>query len=139
MTHPLDASIAPTPALTRGKLIFRDLMKMMSGALMPAAATIIFNFLNFFVENHQANPLPKPGDSVYDVTIGCVFAIFGIGVSTNDAEIGRTLLVTAVMLLIVVILGETVGPIFWNWNRLLLVWVMNAVSFVALMVAIKLG
>jgi hypothetical protein len=107
------------------------MIKILSGALVPSLATLVFNLLNFFIENYRLNPLPHPSDSTYDFSVGCIFAIFGIGVAATNPDHGRYLMTLAIILLLLLIFGEVLAPTFLYWNKFVIIWVFNVVSFTA--------
>jgi len=114
------------------------MVKILSGALVPSLATLVFNLLNFFIENYRLNPLPHPSDSTYDFSVGCIFAIFGIGVAATNPDYGRYLMTLSIILVLLLIFGEVLAPTFLNWDKFLIIWVLNALSFTALSIAIAI-
>jgi hypothetical protein len=109
--------------------------KISAGALIPSFATIIFNILNFFFENYQISPMPHLQHSVFDIGVGCAFALVGVCVATKDHALTNTFLIVFVFLLLI-ILGGQVLVVLLQWSKLVVVWVTNAICFVALSWAI---
>jgi len=64
-------------------------LKITAGAAVPTIATVIFNVLNFFVDNYRNPHLPELSDSTYDVAVGCAFAILGICLAYLDRSFRR--------------------------------------------------
>jgi hypothetical protein len=55
------------------------LLKIVSGAMIPALATIIFNLLNYFVETYRATQInPDLSASVYDIAPGLTIHQFSV-------------------------------------------------------------
>lgn len=110
--------------------------KILGQALVPSGATVIFNLLSFFFENFHANPIPKPGASSYDFGVGCVFAIFGIGITASGAHISKGLINLSMILLLGLVFLELLAPAIWDWDKLSMIVLVDAVSFVCLCIAI---
>jgi hypothetical protein len=109
--------------------------KLTAGAFIPAAATIIFNILNFFFENYRSNPLPKMPESVFDVGVGCAFSLVGVCVTAKEHALSKTFLLIFVGLLLL-ILGGQVLVVFGHWEKFYIVWFTNLICFITLSWAI---
>jgi hypothetical protein len=109
--------------------------KITAGALIPAIATIIFNTLNFFLENYQRNPIPGLQASVFDFGVGCAFSLVGVCVATRDHALTNTCLIIFVSLLLL-ILGGGLAVIFLGLSKVAVIWMTNVVCFIALCWAI---
>ena len=108
------------------------LLRIVAGVLIPSSATIIFNILNFFVENHHTSPLPKPNESVFDVAVGCTFALFGVGIATRERNRGEGLIVASVLLMLAIIGVEILAPVFLQLPKSWAVLAMDGAAILAL-------
>ncbi len=112
------------------------LVKLGAGAVIPSAATIIFNLLNFFFENHQTHPLPTASASTYDIASGCIFSLVGISVAVKDRAMESKLLVLSMLLILLWLGGDFLVPAFLSVDQLYMVPVVDAIAFGALCWAI---
>jgi hypothetical protein len=112
-------------------------LKITAGAFIPSAATIIFNLLNFAFENYDKHPRPKPSESAFDIAAGCAFSLIGICVTVKNSSVSNRLLVIFACLILFLIAGDMLAPMFLDLNRLLMVVIVNTVSFAALAYAIS--
>lgn len=110
-------------------------LKIVAGAAIPAIATLIFNLLNFFVDNYRNPKPPELSDSTYDVAVGCAFAILGICFAA-DKETNFKLVVLLVSLILAV-LASDVLYLAAHWNRLYLIILVNCISLAGLAWAIS--
>lgn len=78
-------------------------LKIVAGVLIPSLATIIFNVLNFLVDNLHTSPFPPISESVFDVSVGCTFALLGVGITSRSRNIGERYTVIAVFLILVIL------------------------------------
>jgi hypothetical protein len=109
--------------------------KLIGAVLIPSIATIIFNILSFFFEHYSTIPLPRPTESVYDVSVGCAFSLIGIAVTAKDREITRKLVISFVVILFLILSGFLI-PVFLGWPKLYTVWAINIISIFLLSWAI---
>ena len=109
-------------------------LKIAAGAAIPAIATLIFNLLNFLVDNYRNPNPPEVSSSTYDVAVGCAFAILGICFGA-DKDTNLKLIVLLVTLILAVLAGDVVY-LALHWNRLGLIMVINFFSFLGLAWAI---
>lgn len=110
-------------------------LKIVAGAAIPTVATLIFNLLNFFVDNYRNPQPPEFGDSIYDVAVGCAFAILGICFSNADRETTLKMVVLLVALILAVLAGDVLY-LAYHWNRLGLIFAIDFLAFVGLAWAI---
>jgi hypothetical protein len=116
--------------------MYMSVVRVASGALIPSVASIVFNLLNFFVDNAGKTPMPHPTESAFDISVGCVFSILGIAITSDSKDASRWLFVCAILILLASILCEILGPAFWQWDKNIFVWIVNAISFAVLSAAI---
>jgi hypothetical protein len=109
-------------------------LKITAGAAIPTIATVIFNVLNFFVDNYRNPKPPELSDSTYDVAVGCAFAILGICFGA-DKETALKLVVLLVSLILATLAGDVLY-LALHWNRLGLIFAVNLLSFAGLAWAI---
>ena len=107
-------------------------LRIVAGVLVPSFATIIFNILNFFVENYHASPLPRPNETVFEVAVGCTFALFGIGIGAEERNRGERLIIISVLLMLAIIGVEILAPIFLRWHKFYSILVMDTTAILAL-------
>ena len=113
-------------------------LKIAAGAAIPTIATLIFNLLNFFVDNYRNPNPPQLSDSTYDVAVGCAFAILGICFGADKETTLK--LVVLIVTLILAALASDVLYLAFHWNRLGLIFAVNLLSFAGLAWAIaKVG
>jgi hypothetical protein len=86
--------------------------KITAGALIPSAATIIFNLLNFLFENRQTIPLP--------VAVGCASTLIGICVATKEQATSNKLIIMFSGLILLIIGGELLAPVLLNVKKSML-------------------
>ena len=132
MSATQQGSISPSPAL---KIDAAVVVKIMGGAAIPSAATIVFNLLNFLFDNFGKTPLPSVSESTFDIAVGCSFAIVGICITTADRET-MLKLVFLLVALIFLVLGEHLVDVFLRWNRIVLTMGVNIIAFIGLSWAI---
>jgi hypothetical protein len=87
-----------------------------AGLLIPSFASMIFNALNHLVEKGKDVPIPL---TTYDISLGCVFTIVGVAVSTQEGDKAKLLFLAFIVLLLVlittnIILVNVLGPRF-HW------------------------
>jgi hypothetical protein len=109
-------------------------LKIAAGAAIPAIATLIFNLLNFFVDNYRDPNPPKVAESTFDFAVGCAFAILGICFGA-DKETTLKLVVLLVSLILATLAGDVLY-LMLHWNRLGLIIAVNALSLLGLAWAI---
>jgi hypothetical protein len=109
--------------------------KIAAGALIPSFATIIFNYLDFFFDNYMFSPMPVTPASVFDIGVGCAFSLVGVCIGSKDHALTNSFLIIFVFLLLL-ILGGGLIVVLGHWNKLLMVWIVNVICFVALTWAI---
>ena len=132
---PVPDHVSVEPAPETGSTIVSLVSKVFGAVLIPSVATIIFNLLNFFFENYQTNPLPPLNASVYDISVGCAFSLIGIAVTVKDRDLTQQFIILFVVLLFLV-LGGLIIPVFVHWSRLYTVWCINILSLFVLSWAI---
>jgi len=123
-------------------------MKVVCGAIIPALATIIFNLLDYFVENGLPKlqpicsvaagcPLRDEGlpYAIFDIAPGCAFAIVGICVNLQDRKIMLNLLVALVFLILAILAGDVLFLIARGY-RLPFIIAVDVLAFVGLSWAI---
>ena len=113
--------------------VTNSFLKITAGALIPAFATIVFNFLNVIAESvEKGGPLPEVGASIFDVAVGCIFAIIGICVTcSNQSKILR-MVVVCVGLILVTLFADMVLPVFYHFNKYNMVIVADFFALLAL-------
>jgi hypothetical protein len=129
------AGVLPAPEAETASTILTLVSKVFGAVLIPSVATIIFNLLNFFFENYQKTPLPPLTDSVYDISVGCAFSLIGIAVTVRDSDLTRQFIMLFVVLLFL-IPGGLIIPVFAHWSRFYTVWSINLMSLFVLSWAI---
>ena len=107
--------------------------KIAAGALIPSAAAIIFNLLNFAFENRDKNPFPLPGVSNFDIAAGLAFSLLGMCVAMSDpAKINKLFMLFA-SLIIIIIAGDMLLPLFFPAvSKIYFVSVVNICALFAL-------
>lgn len=112
-------------------------LKILSGGLIPSAAIIIFNILNHVFDHLGEKALPDLPESAFDISVGCAFTIFGIGVSAKEhAKSNETLVLFAILLLIIIVV-ELIMPTFKFLAKFDAVLLINFVSFASLCYALS--
>ncbi len=106
-------------------------VKITAGALIPSFATIVFNLLNFILENYSKRPLPGIDPADYDIAAGCVFSIIGICVTAKEHAISSRLAVTCVFLILFVLFGDIL-PTLLQVSKFLMVVIVDGVALAAL-------
>jgi hypothetical protein len=107
-------------------------LKIIAGALIPAAATIIFNLLNFLFENYSVKQIPSINVSNFDVAVGCTFSIIGICVAAKEHETSNRLLIIFTALILILIAGELLMPIFLHIDKLYAICAVDLLALFAL-------
>ncbi|MGE0258233.1 MAG: hypothetical protein AB7H71_03545 [Alphaproteobacteria bacterium] len=107
-------------------------LRIVAGVLVPSFATIIFNILSFFVENYHTSPLPRPNETVFEVAVGCTFALFGIGIGAEERNRGERLIIVSVLLMLTIIGVEILAPLFLQWPKFYSVLIMDTLAILAL-------
>jgi hypothetical protein len=107
-------------------------LRIIAGVLIPSAATIIFNLLNLLVDKNPGGTTPELPASVFDVAVGCTFALFGIGIATRDRHISNVLIISSVALIMATIAIEILVPAFLHLNKIGAVLTMNGIAVLVL-------
>lgn len=107
-------------------------LKIVAGVLIPSLATIIFNVLNFLVDNLHTSPFPPVSESVFDVSVGCTFALLGVGITSRSRNIGERYTIVSVLLILAIIAVEILAPVFLHWQKAVAIFTMDALSMLAL-------
>ena len=110
--------------------------KITVGAFIPCFAAVVFNALNFIIENKGTKPLPPLSESIFDFSSGCAFAIVGIAVTCRKTDKVAKMFVVFCLLLLMILTTDIILPAILNWNKFWLIWLTNVVSFAALAWAI---
>jgi hypothetical protein len=71
--------------------------------------------------------------------VGCAFAIVGICVATQDRDISNALLVMLLVIILIVIFGDTIIPIFMQYDRLMMIIIVDIIALIALIVAVSIA
>jgi hypothetical protein len=122
--------MTPPPSPETGQP-YPVMWKIAAGALIPALATIIFNAINFVFENLHKGAVPPVQESVYDFSAGCAFSLIGVCVAIKDRTTANKIFIVFSALLLI-ILGCQVAVVVWGMKKLVMIWIANIVSFVAL-------
>jgi hypothetical protein len=128
-------AMLPAPEEETASTIITLVSKVFGAVLIPSVATIIFNLLNFFFENYHKDPLPPLTDSVYNISVDCAFSSIGIAVTVGDSDLAKQFIILFVVMLFL-ILGGLIMPVFAHWSRFYTVWCINLISLFVLSWAI---
>jgi hypothetical protein len=104
----------------------------MAGALIPSLAVIIFNLLNFVFDNYENIPRPHLPKSVFDISVGCAFAIVGIAVTAKEKELMARLTVGSIIVILAILGVGLILPFFLIIEKGLAIWLVNILSFFVL-------
>jgi hypothetical protein len=110
------------------------ILNIVSGALIPTFAGIIFNILNIFVDAFPSGT-PNIASSAFDISSGCVFAIVGLCVSLKSGEKLLSFVILITLLFLAMVLGDVLYFII-KTHRVPLVLTVDLIAFSALCWAI---
>jgi hypothetical protein len=115
------------------------ILNIVSGALIPTFAGIIFNILNIFVDAFPSGT-PNIASSAFDISSGCVFAIVGLCVVGLCVSVkSREKLLSFVILITLLFLAMVLGDVLYfiiQTHRVPLVLTVDLIAFSALCWAI---
>jgi hypothetical protein len=123
----------------------RDLViKIISGAMIPALATVIFNLLNYFIDSYEKpacnNSLSELSSSVFDIAPGCAFAIVGLCMNVRDVALILRFLVCIIFLILLILAGDMLFLVMKDQilkdHRIHLILTVDLLSFIGLSWAI---
>jgi hypothetical protein len=69
---------------------------------------------------------------VFEVAVGCTFALFGIGIGAEERNQGERLIIISVLLMLAIIGVEILVPVFLGWHKFYSVLIMDTVAILAL-------
>jgi hypothetical protein len=108
-------------------------LKITAGVLIPAFATVVFNFLNAIVDGaEKVGQLPDPPASTFDVAVGCIFAMIGICVTCSDQAKTLRMVVVCVGLILITMFVDMVLPAFYHANKYYMVGMADFLALTAL-------
>ena len=106
-------------------------------ALIPSAGSVVFNALNH-IFNHLGEKRPPLDESAFDISVGCAFTIVGMCITAKQHNTGNTLLFLFVAILLIIIGGELIVPVYFDVSKFTAVAVVNCISFFSLCYSIML-
>jgi hypothetical protein len=108
-------------------------LKITAGVLIPAFATVVFNFFNSIVDGaEKMGKLPDPPASTFDIAVGCIFAMIGICVTCSDLTKTLRMVVVCVVLILITMFVDLVLPAFYHANKYYMVAVADLLALTAL-------
>src|ERR1700733_1045435 len=96
--------------------------KIAAGALIPSFASVLFNYIFFFMDHFHETPMPSPDMLAWDVSIGCIFAVVGVAITAQVDATARHLFVLFAALVLCILALRFVFPIFGQLDRETAFW-----------------
>ncbi len=104
---------------------------MMSAALLiPTAASVLFNLLNFIIENANRPNRPSIPAAVFDVSISCAFVLIGLAIGSQNKEQAQAIFIVFLYLFLMSAILVVVAPFFLPDFRLYLILLASMVSLI---------
>ncbi len=106
------------------------LLTVSAALVIPAAASVLFNLLNFIIENANKPNRPSIPAAVFDVSIPCAFVLVGLAIGSQNKDQAQAIFIVFLYLFLMSAILVVVAPFFLPDLRLYLILLASLISLI---------
>jgi FtsH-binding integral membrane protein len=106
------------------------LLTVSAALFIPTVASVLFNLLNFIIENANKPNRPSIPAAMFDVSISCAFVLVGLSIGSQNKEQAQAIFIVFLYLFLMSIILVVVAPFFLPDLRLYLILLASLISLI---------